>query len=254
MVIVGAGTIGLELAASAIQRGCRVTVVEQASTVMGRNAPPPVRDYLLARHRQAGVRVLLNSAIEQAEQGTHLSLTLQSGETLRAGTVVYGIGIVANDALARRAGLETDNGIVVDADGRTSDPAIFAAGDVTLTRQSDGSLSRVESWENANIQAQIAAAAMLGKPRPARAPGWFWTDQYEDNLQFIGDMQGEKWWCRGAPADRKAIWFQLRDGVLTGAVTLNHGREIRTLRKLIQSGQAVNAETLCDESVPLKTR
>ncbi|HCB3045826.1 TPA: phenoxybenzoate dioxygenase, partial [Klebsiella pneumoniae] len=61
-------------------------------------------------------------------------------------------------------------------------------------------------------------------------------------------------WCRGAPADRKAIWFQLRDGVLTGAVTLNHGREIRTLRKLIQSGQAVNAETLCDESVPLKTR
>lgn len=254
VVIVGAGTIGLELAASAIQRGCRVTVVEQASTVMGRNAPPPVRDYLLARHRQAGVRVLLNSAIEQAEQGTHLTLTLQSGETLRAGTVVYGIGIVANDALARRAGLETDNGIVVDADGRTSDPAIFAAGDVTLTRQSDGSLSRVESWENANIQAQIAAAAMLGKPRPARAPGWFWTDQYEDNLQFIGDMQGEKWWCRGAPADRKAIWFQLRDGVLTGAVTLNHGREIRTLRKLIQSGQAVNAETLCDESVPLKTR
>lgn len=92
---------------------------------MGRNAPPPVRDYLLARHRQAGVRVLLNRAIEQAEQGTHLTLTLQSGKTLRAGTVVYGIGIVANDALAHRAGLETDNGIVVDADGRTSDPAIL---------------------------------------------------------------------------------------------------------------------------------
>ncbi len=72
--------------------------------------------------------MLLNSAIEQAKQGTHLNLTLQSGETLRAGTVVYGIGIVANDALARRAGLETDKGIVVDADGRTSDPAIFAAG------------------------------------------------------------------------------------------------------------------------------
>lgn len=254
VVIVGAGTIGLELAASAIQRGCRVTVVEQAPTVMGRNAPRPVRDYLLARHRQAGVRVLLNSVIEQAEPGTPLTLTLQSGETLHADTVVYGIGIVANDTLARRAGLETTNGIVVDADCRTSDPAIFAAGDVTLTRQTDGSLARVESWENANVQAQIAAAAMLGRPRPAGAPGWFWTDQYLDNLQFIGDMHGEKWWCRGTPADRKAIWFQLRDGALTGAVTLNHGREIRTLRKLIQSGQLVSAEALCNEAIPLKTR
>ncbi|WP_410753157.1 phenylpropionate dioxygenase ferredoxin reductase subunit [Citrobacter youngae] len=253
IVIVGAGTIGLELAASATQRGCRVTVVEQAPTVMGRNAPAPVRDYLLARHQQAGVRVLLNSAIEHAEAGEFLSLTLQNGETLLADAMVYGIGIVANDTLARDAGLETANGIIVDSACTTSDPAIFAAGDVALTRQPDGSLRRVESWENANFQAQIAAAAMLGLPLPTATPGWFWTDQYSDNLQFVGEMQGESWLCRGNPEDGKAIWFQLRDGAIIGAAALNNGREVRVLRKLIQSGRAMSEEALCDEGVALKS-
>ncbi|BDT22523.1 phenylpropionate dioxygenase ferredoxin reductase subunit [Citrobacter freundii] len=253
IVIVGAGTIGLELAASATQRGCQVTVVELAPTVMGRNAPAPVRDYLLARHQQAGVRVLLNSAIEHAEAGEFLSLTLQNGETLLADAMVYGIGIVANDALAREAGLETANGIIVDSACTTSDPDIFAAGDVALTRQPDGSLRRVESWENANFQAQIAAAAMLGLPLPTATPGWFWTDQYSDNLQFVGEMQGESWLCRGNPEDGRAIWFQLRDGAIIGAAALNNGREVRVLRKLIQSGRAMSEEALCDEGVALKS-
>ncbi|WNN72935.1 phenylpropionate dioxygenase ferredoxin reductase subunit [Kluyvera cryocrescens] len=253
LVIVGAGTIGLELAASAIQRGCQVTVVEQAATVMGRNAPPPVRDYLLARHQQAGVRVLLNCAIEHALAGERLLLTPQNGETLSADAVVYGIGIVANDALARDAGLETDNGIIVDSTCTTSDPAIFAAGDVALVRQPDGALRRVESWENANLQAQTAAASMLGQPLTAAAAGWFWTDQYRDNLQFVGDMQGDAWQLRGSPEQGKAIWFNLRDGALAGAVTLNNGREVRVLRKLIQSSRPVNADALCDETVALKS-
>lgn len=253
LVVVGAGTIGLELAASATQRGCRVTVVELASTVMGRNAPAPVRDYLLARHQLAGVRVLLNSAIEHVENGEFVSLTLQNGETLMADAVVYGIGIVANDALARDAGLETANGIIVDTSCATSDPAIFAAGDVALVRQPDGSLRRVESWENANLQAQTAAAAMLGQPLPAATPGWFWTDQYSDNLQFVGDMQGDAWLLRGNPGDKKAIWFNLCDGTLVGAVTLNNGREVRILRKLIQSGHPVDEDALRNENVALKS-
>lgn len=220
---------------------------------MGRNAPAPVRDYLLNRHRRAGVRVLLNSAIEHAEAGEFISLTLQNGETLQADALVYGIGIVANDALAREAGLETANGIIVDSACITSDPAIFAAGDVAITRQPDGSLERVESWENANNQAQIAAATMLNLPLPEKTPGWFWTDQFNDNLQFVGDMQGQTWLCRGNPDDGKAIWFHLRDGKLIGAVALNNGREVRALRKLIHSGRVVSEEALCDESVPLKS-
>lgn len=253
LVIVGAGTIGLELAASATQRGCQVTVVELAPTVMGRNAPPPVRDYLIRRHQQAGVRLLLNSAIEHVEAGKKVMLTLQSGEQLQADAVIYGIGIVANDALAHDAGLETANGIVVDARGMTSDPAIFAAGDVAITRQPDGSLHRIESWENANFQAQTAAAAMLNQPLPVATPGWFWSDQFNDNLQFVGEMQGENWICRGNPDERKAIWFHLRDGALVGAVALNQGREVRVLRKLIQSGKPLARDALTDERVALKS-
>lgn len=253
IVIVGAGTIGLELAASATQRGCRVTVVEQAPTVMGRNAPAPVRDYLLARHQQAGVQVRLNSTIEHVESGELLTLTLQNGETITADAVIYGIGIVANDALARDAGLETANGIIVDTACTTSDPAIFAAGDVALTHQPDGSLARVESWENANIQAQIAAAAMLHLPLPGKTPGWFWTDQYRDNLQFIGEMQGGSWLVRGDADAQKAIWFNLQDGVIVGAVTLNQGREIRLLRKWIQGRKKPPVAALVDEAILLKS-
>lgn len=253
IVIVGAGTIGLELAASATQRGCRVTVVELADTVMGRNAPAPVRDYLLARHQLAGVRVLLNSAIEHAEAGEFLTLTLQNGEMLTADAVVYGIGIVANDALAREAGLETANGIIVDSTCATTDPAIFAAGDVALTRQPDGSLRRIESWENANFQAQVAAAAMLGLPLPEAAPGWFWTDQYSDNLQFVGEMQGESWLVRGDPDAQKAIWFTLQNDVIVGAVTLNQGREMRFLRKWIQAKKKPPVAALVDETILLKS-
>ncbi|MCM8844308.1 phenylpropionate dioxygenase ferredoxin reductase subunit [Citrobacter cronae] len=253
IVIVGAGTIGLELAASATLRDCRVTVVELASTVMGRNAPAPVRDYLLARHQQAGVRMLLNSAIEHAEAGEFLTLTLQNGETLQADAVVYGIGIVANDALAHEAGLETANGIIVDAACTTADPAIFAAGDVALTRQPDGSLRRIESWENANCQAQVAAAAMLGLPLPEATPGWFWTDQYSDNLQFVGEMQGESWLVRGDPDAQKAIWFSLQNDVVVGAVTLNQGREMRLLRKWIQAKKKPPVADLVDETILLKS-
>lgn len=253
IVIVGAGTIGLELAASATQRGCRVTVVELASTVMGRNAPAPVRDYLLARHQLAGVRVLLNGAIEHAEAGEFLTLTLQNGEMLTADAVVYGIGIVANDALAREAGLETANGIIVDSTCATTDPAIFAAGDVALIRQPDGSLRRIESWENANFQAQVAAAAMLGLPLPTAAPGWLWTDQYSDNLQFVGEMQGESWLVRGDPDAQKAIWFSLQNDVIVGAVTLNQGREMRLLRKWIQAKKKPPVAALVDETILLKS-
>jgi 3-phenylpropionate/trans-cinnamate dioxygenase ferredoxin reductase component len=178
---------------------------------------------------------------------------LQSGEQLQADAVIYGIGIVANDALARDAGLETANGIVVDARGNTADPTIFAAGDVAITRQPDGSLHRIESWENANFQAQTAAAAMLDQPLPVATPGWFWTDQFSDNLQFVGEMQGENWICRGNPDERKAIWFQLRDGALVGAVALNQGREVRVLRKLIQSGKKLAVDVLTDESMALKS-
>lgn len=101
--------------------------------------------------------------------------------------------------------------------------------------------------------AQIAAAAMLGLPLPLLPPPWFWSDQYSDNLQFIGDMRGDDWLCRGNPETQKAIWFNLQNGVLIGAVTLNQGREIRPIRKWIQSGKTFDAKLLIDENIALKS-
>ncbi|MCL5623199.1 phenoxybenzoate dioxygenase, partial [Escherichia coli] len=147
----------------------------------------------------------------------------------------------------------TENGIIVDTACTTSDPAIFAAGDVAITRQADGSLVRVESWENANFQAQVAAAAMLNQPQPAATPGWFWTDQYRDNLQFIGEMQGDSWLIRGNSDAQRAIWFNLQDDVIVGAVTLNQGREIRLLRKWIQAKKKPPVAALIDETILLKS-
>ncbi|QLW73706.1 phenylpropionate dioxygenase ferredoxin reductase subunit [Citrobacter freundii] len=253
IAIVGAGTIGLELAASATQRGCQVTVIELAATVMGRNAPPPIHRYLAARHQQAGVHLLLNNAIEQVAGGERIALTLQRGEQLQVDSVIYGIGIVANDGLARDAGLDVANGIIIDASCRTVDPNIFAAGDVAVQRSPDGTLQRCESWENANNQAQTAAAAMLGLTLPTLPPPWFWTDQFSDNLQFIGDMRSDGWVVRGSPDDGKAIWFNLQNEVIVGAVTLNQGREMRQLRKWIQAKKKPLLAALLDETVTLKS-
>lgn len=252
ILIVGAGTIGLELAASATQRGCQVTVVEQAPIVMGRNAPPPVRDYLMNLHQQHQVRFCLDARIEHAAlEQERVVLTLQSGEQLRGDAVIYGIGIEANDQLAVQAGLATANGIIVDDHCRTSVANIYAAGDVTLRRQ-NGQLVRLETWDNANQQALVAACAMLDKPLPAAVPMWFWTDQFDSNIQFIGAMHSDRWLMRGNTAGHSAIWFALQDGRLTGAITLNQGREIRHLRKLIQQGAVVDEKQLTDPQVALK--
>ncbi|WP_411705069.1 3-phenylpropionate/cinnamic acid dioxygenase ferredoxin--NAD(+) reductase subunit [Edaphovirga cremea] len=252
ILIVGAGTIGLELAASATQRGCKVTVVEQAPMVMGRNAPPPVRDYLMALHQQHQVRFCLNAQIEHAgiEHG-NVVLTLQDGQQLSGDAVIYGIGIEANDQLATQAGLATANGIIVDEQCCTSVADIYAAGDVTLHRQGE-TFVRLETWDNANQQAQVAACSMLGKPLPPPTPAWFWTDQYDSNIQFIGTMQSDRWLVRGDVQAHSAIWFALHGGKLVGAITLNQGREIRHLRKLIQQGVEVDEGQLTDPKVALK--
>lgn len=253
ILIVGAGTIGLELAASARHCGCEVTVIERAPMVMGRNAPPPVRDYLMKLHQQHQVRLRLDARIDHATQEQdNVVLTLQNGERLIGDAVIYGIGIEANDQLATQAGLATANGIIVDDHCRTSVTDIYAAGDVTL-RCLGEQLVRLETWDNANQQAQLAACAMLDKPLPAVVPVWFWTDQFDSNIQFIGTMHSEQWLMRGSAEAHNAIWFALQDGRLAGAITLNQGREIRHLRKLIQSGNQVDETLLTDPQVTLKS-
>ena len=249
IAIVGAGTIGLELAASATPRGCQVAVVEMASSVMGRNAPAPVRDYLLARHQQAGVRVLLNSSIEHAEAGEFLSLTLQNGETLLADAVIYGIGIVANDALARDAGLEAANGIIVDTACSTADPAIFAAGDVAQHHQYG---LCIQSWAFAQNQAIATAKAMLDPQASGydEAP-WLWSDQYDRNIQILGIPQaGSRTIVRDEP--QGAIYFSLNaDGRLTQLVAFNNARIVKLAKRWMAAGRDLSNVPLADPTFSL---
>ncbi|CAQ84444.1 MULTISPECIES: phenylpropionate dioxygenase ferredoxin reductase subunit [Photorhabdus] len=235
VLIVGGGVIGLELAATSCELGASVTVIEQADNVMGRCAPPLLQNYLLNRHQEKGVQFFLDTKIVSAQKrGDELVLKLSTGETVIGDIIIYGIGAEFRDKLAVDAGLATHGGIVIDEHCRTSEPDIFAAGDVCLQREPlTGELQRRETWENANRQATIAAHAMMELEPPQPGAPWFWTDQWGINIQMIGNMQAEKWHIKGDLQSDKAILIGTENEILVGAVAINQGREMRNLRKLL---------------------
>ncbi|XDZ50564.1 3-phenylpropionate/cinnamic acid dioxygenase ferredoxin--NAD(+) reductase subunit [Neisseriaceae bacterium CLB008] len=259
VALVGGGVIGLELAASAMALGCaEVTVIEQGGRVMQRIAPVAISDYLLAYHQAQGVRVHLDADIVSATKDAagSIQLTLASGQVIKADDVIYGIGVVPNMALAEAAGLVTQQGIVIDhRQAQTNDPKIYAAGDVaTCFNAAEGSYTRRETWENANLQAAKIARSILGLAPTEDQAAWFWTDQYTLNIQFVGDMAADRWVCRGEMANDQFILFGLDDaGVLVGAVAVNMGRDVRFCRQLIAAQKPLDATLLSDEAVKLKT-
>ncbi|KGM29874.1 3-phenylpropionate dioxygenase [Photorhabdus luminescens] len=242
ILIVGGGVIGLELAATSCELGANVTVIEQADNIMGRCAPPLLQDYLLNRHQENGVQFFLDTNIVSAQkQGSELVLILNTGEKVIGDIIIYGIGAEFRDQLAADAGLVTNGGIVIDSRCQTSEPDIFAAGDVCLQREPlTGDLQRRETWENANRQATIAAYAMMGLEPPQPGAPWFWTDQWGINIQMVGNMQAEEWHVQGDLQSDKAILFGTENEVLVGAVAINQGREMRNLRKLLANSTVVS--------------
>ncbi|RQR35535.1 pyridine nucleotide-disulfide oxidoreductase [Burkholderia sp. Bp9143] len=254
LLIVGGGVIGMELASSAVELGARVTVIEQAADVMARCAPLPVRSHLLALHRARGVDVLIGRRlVDAARAGDGFALRLEDGTTVSGDAIVYGIGVEPDDALARDAGLRTDGAILVDAACRTSHADIFAAGDNTAEADPCGTGHlRRESWDNANRQAARAAAAMLGAPDDSPHVPWFWTDQCGVNVQFAGDMMAPEWIERGDLPGSVCVLFGLRDGVVTAGVTLNRGRDMRSVRTLIERRAVISPDVLGDPAHDLR--
>ncbi len=236
VLLVGGGVIGMELASSACELGVHASVIECSPSIMARCAPPPLRDYLTEVHRQRGVAVHLGQPLVAAQRHASgdITLTLADGRQLTGDAVVYGIGVIPDTTLAEQAGLAVAQGIVIDASSRTSHPDIYAAGDACCQIDpASGQHLRRETWESAKNQAVAAAHAMLGLPLPAVDVPWFWTDQCGLNIQFAGDMQAPEWLVRGELAQGQAVLFGLNDGVLTGAITVNQGREMRSARQLI---------------------
>ncbi len=190
VVVIGAGFIGLEVAAAAIKRGCAATVVELATAPLGRVMPATIGSFYESYHTAQGVKFRFNTqlaAIESRNGG--LVVATATGEEIPADVIVAGIGVIPNAELAADAGLAVDRGVVVDEYGATEDPLVFAVGDVS--RHFNPRFNRhilLESWQNAQNQA-IAVAKNLAHPE-ARAPyaevPWFWSDQYDLNLQMYG--------------------------------------------------------------------
>lgn len=259
LVVIGAGFIGLEATAVAVGRGCAVTVLEAAATPLARVAPAPLGEFFAALHRRHGVALRTGAAVTAIEtRGGESVVSLASGERLSADAALVGIGAVANSELAAAADLAVDDGIVVDALGRTSDPLIFAAGDVTRHfNPLLGRRIRLEAWQNAQNQAiavakVMAANVMGGSTEPYAELPWFWSDQYDVNLQTAGAP--ERWdtliW-RGRAEDGKFTLFSLADGVPVGGATVNNARDMRFVKLLIAAGREVDAERLADPAVKL---
>lgn len=189
LLVVGGGFIGLEVAASARKLGCQVDLIEGAPRLMGRAVPEPVAACALALHRARGVRILLGvNPMSIVKVGSGLLVSLSDSTSLEVDTVVVGIGIDPAVELAKNAGLKVERGVVVGQTLQASHPDIYAAGDVAeFPGKESGQLIRQETWHNAESQAFIAARNMMGGQEAYASLPWFWSDQYDYQLQVMGE-------------------------------------------------------------------
>jgi len=253
VIVIGGGFLGLEVASTAMDSGATVTIVESADRLLPNALPAPFSAWLAARATAAGATLRLGARITSvmtaAEGSPPSGLILDDGEHLTADYIVVAIGLRPDVTLASAAGLEIDErngGIRVDARCRTSDPYILAIGDcASQHRDCLGSHARLESWQNANEQARMAAATLLdADPPPAPYP-WFWTDQFGCNIQMLGmPAQDLSYLCRGeaepAAEAPKLIWLGHRNGVPVHGVAVNAAGDLRQMRPLFERGIRVD--------------
>ena len=251
LVVVGGGFIGLEVAATARGLGCEVTVLEAGPRLAGRVLPPIISDALLALHRAQGVDVRLNVALESIQADAVL---LMDGARLPCDLVVIGIGMQPNIELAAAAGLDTGQGIRVDAQLRTSAPDVYAAGDVCEFRL-DGEYQRQETWRNAEAQGRHAALNLLGRELPFEAIPGFWSDQYEWGLQTVGVITSRSV-SRALPDDGLLLFYVDADHRLQGACGWAAGnrvaKDIKLCERLISARIPLDDASLADPGLSLK--
>ena len=255
LVIVGAGYIGLEVAAVARQAGLDVTVVEMADRVMSRVVSPEISDFYQIEHTSQGVKLRLSTGVAGIggkKRVTHV--TTPEGEDIPADLVVIGVGIVPNTELASAAGLDVDNGIVVDDRCATSDPDIYAVGDCTLHPNAIyDRMLRLESVHNALEQAKTAVANICGVDTVYNQVPWFWSDQYDLKLQIAGLSEGyDDVVIRGNPSERSFACVYLRNGRVIAIDAINAPRDFVQSKQLIASRARVDATLLADASVMMK--
>lgn len=255
LAVVGGGYIGLELAAVAVKHGLKVTVLEQAPRLMMRGVGPVVSDFYARLHREHGVRVDIGAGVLGFEGKGGVERVVCTDGLHAADLVAIGVGAVPNVELAAEAGLAVQDGIVVDAQCRTDDPAIYAIGDcATQFHELAGRSMRLESVHNALEQGRLAAAAICGRPAPALQVPWFWSDQYDVKLQMVGLSAGhDHAVVRGDPQQGRAFAvFYFRDGGLVAVDAVNRAPEFMVSKQLIADRARIDPARLGDERVSMK--
>jgi 3-phenylpropionate/trans-cinnamate dioxygenase ferredoxin reductase subunit len=236
-VIVGGGYIGLETAASLRALGLEVTVIEATERVLERVTAPEVSAFFDRIHREEGVNIRTGALVKALSgDGRIREVILAGGESIPADLVIVGIGVEPNTELAAAAGLVVDNGVVIDDQARTSDPAIVAAGDCASHDMARyGRRIRLESVPSAAEQAKVAAATVCGKSKKISALPWFWSDQYDLKLQIAGLNTGyDEVILSGDPTrDRDFTCFYLRAGELIAADCINRPRDFMVSKRII---------------------
>jgi 3-phenylpropionate/trans-cinnamate dioxygenase ferredoxin reductase subunit len=261
LTIIGGGFLGLEVAASAVRRGCVVTVVEMADRVLSRVVPPEIADVVASQHLANGVDLRCGVGIHAvAREAADVVVELSDGSGVRSDFVLVAVGAVPETSLAEKAGLEVQNGVTVDATLTTSDPHVLAAGDccsfpITVY---DGRRVRLEAWRNAQDQGEHAAGVMLGGDLPFDRVPWFWSDQYELTLQIAGLPDAGANHVTRLRSDGVVLRFVL-DGrgrlVATSAIGKGNSvaKDIRLAEMLIQHRAAPDPAALADADVSLRS-
>jgi 3-phenylpropionate/trans-cinnamate dioxygenase ferredoxin reductase subunit len=252
LAVVGGGYVGLEAAASARALGADAVIIERMDRVLARVASEPLSDFFTRYHRAHGVQVLTSAEVTAFEDG---GVRLADGRLIEADAILVGVGAAACDQLAATAGLTCEAGVVVDESAQTSDPAIWAIGDVTFRPipVHGGLRQRLESVPNALEQAKQAAAAITGRPAPTPEVPWFWSDQYDVKLQIAGLPQGaDRQVLRGDPDKAAFAVFHLTRDRIVCVEAVNAPAEFMAGRQMIGRETPVNAGRLADPSVTMK--
>ncbi len=251
LLVVGGGLIGLEVAASAAELGVQTTVLELAPRILARVCDEAMSARVEAAHRRHGVDLRLGSAVASAaaEPDGRVTVLTTAGERLTADLVVVGTGSTPDDRLAAAAGLDVDDGVIVDEQCRTSDPVIFAAGDVVRFPGPLGPV-RLENWRHAQDQGLIAGRNAAGATDAYRTIPSFWSEQYDLYIQGVGWPSAGSTRVHRPLAGQAALALDVRDGQLIAAMGINAQRDLAAIRRLIERCVPVDAAALADPARP----
>ena len=249
LVIVGAGYIGLEAAAIAAKKNKKVTIIEMADRVMNRTVDPQISEYYLNLHESYGVKFHFNTSLETInEVSNSLEVVCSDGTEVKADSVLIGAGVVPNIELAEEAGINCDNGIIVNEFGQTNFKNIYACGDCTNHPNKILNKNlRLESVHNAMEQAKTVASSVMNNPMEYNQVPWFWSDQYDHKLQIVG-LSGDHDMVtmRGNTNDAKFMLFYTKDEELIAVDAINNPKEFLISRKLVANKVKIKPKVISD--------